>query len=71
MYTLTRIDNPFTGLIYRRFTFPQFRPHLEVLKAEGSTVAIAASDSFREKRMGEYMDSVEESRGSFKSLIEV
>jgi GNAT superfamily N-acetyltransferase len=47
MYTLTRIDNPFTGLIYQRFTFPQFRPHLEVLKAEASTVAIAASDSHK------------------------
>jgi GNAT superfamily N-acetyltransferase len=27
--------------------------------------------SFVKKRMGEYMDSIEESRGSFKSLIEV
>jgi GNAT superfamily N-acetyltransferase len=45
MYTLNRIDNPLTGFLYQGFTFPRFRPHLEVLKPEGSTVAIAASDS--------------------------
>ena len=45
MYTLNRIDNPLTGFVYQGFTFPRFRPHLEVLKPEGSTVAIAASDS--------------------------
>ena len=45
MYTLSRIDNPLTGYVYQEFTFPLFRPHLEVLKPEGSTVAIAASDS--------------------------
>ena len=45
MYTLNRIDNPLTGFVYQGFTFPRFRPHLEVLKPEGSTLAIAASDS--------------------------
>jgi GNAT superfamily N-acetyltransferase len=45
MYTLNRIDNPLTGFVYQGFTFPRFRPHLEVLKPEGSIVAIAASDS--------------------------
>lgn len=45
MYTLTLIDSFFTGLIYQKFTFPQFRSHLKNLKA--SNVAIAASDSHK------------------------
>lgn len=45
MYTLNRIDNSFSGLLHQQLTFPTFRPLLETLKPEGSTVAIAVSDS--------------------------
>ena len=45
MYTLNRLNNPWIALSYQAFTFPKFRPRLEVLKSGDSTVAIAASDS--------------------------
>ncbi|MEG4852920.1 GNAT family N-acetyltransferase [Microcoleus sp. B5-D4] len=45
MLALNRIDNHLTGFAYQAFTFPRFRYRLQVLKPEGSTVAIAASDS--------------------------
>ena len=45
MYHLIHLHNPLTAFVYQTFTFPQYRSRLQVLKPEGSIVAIAASDS--------------------------
>ncbi|MFM2303090.1 MAG: hypothetical protein RLZZ135_496 [Cyanobacteriota bacterium] len=44
MYTLTRLEQAIEASAYQSFTFPLFRPHLQVLKLESSIVAIAATD---------------------------
>ncbi len=45
MYTIHHLNNAFTALIYQPLTYPLFRPRLQSLKPQDSTVAIAASDS--------------------------
>ncbi|MEA5627194.1 GNAT family N-acetyltransferase [Nostoc sp. UHCC 0251] len=45
MYTLNLLEKPFEALAYQTFTFPLFRPHLQVLKPGSSIVAIAASNA--------------------------
>lgn len=47
MYTLNRLDNALVASVYQPFTFPLFRHQLQALKPEGSTVAIATSNSDR------------------------
>ena len=45
MYTVHHLNNAFTALIYQPLTYPLFRPRLQSLKVQDSTVAIAASDA--------------------------
>lgn len=45
MYTLNRIEWAFEASAYQAFTFPLFRPQLQVLKPGSAIIAIAASNA--------------------------